>query len=60
MELFFKEARFMERSFKDQIIPEYDGKIERCSQALEVMEKAGTSTDVIVEVILDLLSGITS
>lgn len=41
---------------KDQIISEYRDKIERCKRALEMMQKAGTSPIVVVEVIQDLIN----
>lgn len=41
---------------KDQIISEYRDKIERCKHALGMMQRAGTSPIVVVEVIQDLIN----
>lgn len=35
------------------------GKTKRCSHALEVMQKAGTSANVMIEVVWDLIADIT-
>lgn len=41
---------------KDQIIARYCNKTKRCSHALEVVLKADTSNDVMIDVIWDLIN----
>lgn len=43
---------------RDQIIANYQDKANRCSCALEVMLKVGTSKDMMVDVIRDLIAGL--
>lgn len=43
---------------KDQAITEYQNKIGRCKRTLEMMQNAGTSPSVMVEVMQDLINDI--
>lgn len=45
---------------KDQVIIEYLSKMGRCNRKLEVIQKRGTSVDVIIEVVRGLVADITS
>lgn len=43
---------------KDRIITKYQNKIERCKRTMEMMQRDGTSSSVVVEVIQDIVNDI--
>lgn len=53
-----REAIIAKSQQKHQIISEYHGRAGRCKQALDMMQKAGSSPSVIIEVIKDLVNDI--
>lgn len=45
------ETAVLESHKKDQLISRYGSKVERCKQALEMMQRAGTPPSIIIKVI---------
>lgn len=54
------ESTVSDRQKKDQVITAYRSKTGRCNRAFEIMLKVGTSPDVVIEVIRDLIANIIS
>lgn len=52
------EVAIADIQIKDRIIAEYCSKKKRCSRALKVIQNVGTSPDVMIEIIRDLLDDI--
>lgn len=52
------ETPFTDIQSRDQINASYQDTAKRCSHAIEVMLKVGTSKDMVIDVIRDLIANI--